>query len=250
MYEFERIIYRLVQACRCLADAFVELVWPTRCAGCEKLGVLLCEDCQRELTYIDPELACPRCGAPFGRLVCTECTAVYEPTSSSLTQVRCVLEFTELSRRIIIVYKDRGEQRLSGMLAGMLAQAIPLEWKLWADVLTWIPADEKAIKRRGFDHMALMAVSLAEQSGLRISPLLTKHSRRDQRSLSRRERKQNTQSIFSAKKADSDVGKLRAQRIILIDDVFTTGATLEAAASTLLAAGAKEIRAVTVCRVW
>ena len=244
------LCYQLKCALRRLPELFIELIWPTRCVGCEKLGVLLCKDCQQELRYIDQGSACARCGTPFGRLVCTECTPVYEAVKLSFTQARCVLDFTELSRNIIVTYKDKGEQRLSALLAHMLAQVIPLEWKLWADVLTWIPADEEAVRRRGFDHMALIAVSLAEQSGLKTRPLLIKHSRKDQRSLGRNERKQNMRSIFSLNPEGLKVGSLQAERIILIDDVYTTGATLDAAAHTLLSAGAKEIRVVTVCRVW
>jgi len=250
MHPVTLLLHRCRIICSRTSKSLIELIWPTRCVGCEKLGVLLCEDCQRDLRYIDQDSACTRCGTPFGRLVCTECTPVYEPVKLAFTQARCVLEFTELPRRIIVTYKDKGEQRLSALLASMLAQVIPLEWKLWADVLTWIPADEEAVRRRGFDHMALIAVSLAEQSGLKTRPLLIKHSRKDQRSLNRREREQNMRSVFSIKEPGLKTPKPAAQRIILIDDVFTTGATLDAAAQTLLSAGAKEIRVATICRVW
>jgi len=247
----------LMRACGRLPELFIELIWPTRCAGCERLGVLLCASCQQGLPYIDPSLACSRCGAPFGKLVCTECTPIHEPITMAFTEARCALEFNELTQRIIVTYKDKGEQRLGFLLAQMLAHVIPLEWKLWADVLTWIPADEEAVRRRGFDHMEFIAVSLAEQTGLRLASLLEKQSNKDQRSLNRRERQQNMHSMFSLKDTNQPAPNtnqpaqpVKAQRILLIDDVFTTGATLDAATQVLLAAKAQEVRVATICRVW
>ena len=168
----------------------------------------------------------------------------------AFSQARCALEFTELSKRIIVSYKDEGEQRLAPLLARLAAQVIPLEWKLWADVLTWIPADEEAVRRRGFDHMALIALSLGEQSGLRVAALLEKQSHKDQRSLNRKERQLNMASLFSLKETGNKKPPSRMQNIILVDDVLTTGATLQAAAEVLLKAGAKEVRVLTICRVW
>ena len=247
-----------------LLYALAELVWPTRCVGCEKLGVLLCDSCRQSLPRIDQDLACPRCGAPFGKLVCTECTPVHEPVSMAFSQARCTLEFTDLSRRLIVAYKDGIEERLAPLLAQLMCQAIPLEWRLWADVVTWIPSDEEAMRRRGFDHMALIALSLSEQTGLPVAPLLHKQARKDQRHLNRRQRMENMKAVFSLREPTAQAPqappkkqlspmidrRLSMKNIILIDDVLTTGATLDAAAQVLLGAGAQEIRVITLCRVW
>ena len=246
------IIPYLAQSTRWFMDNLFELIWPARCVGCEKLGVLLCEDCQSALPYIDPEQACPRCGAPFGKLVCTECTTVYEtqPKEMPFSQACCSLEFTDLSRRIIVAYKDGGEQRLAPLLARLAAQAIPQEWYTWADVLTWIPADADAVRRRGFDHIALVAVSLAQISAMPLQPLLSKGVHEDQRALNREARKQNMRRVFSLYEgAQERIGTL-IKKVILVDDVFTTGATLSAATEVLLEAGVEEARVVTVYRVW
>ncbi|MCL1847783.1 MAG: double zinc ribbon domain-containing protein [Coriobacteriia bacterium] len=252
MYPSATIRHYLKRGLRQLAEGLLELVWPTRCVGCEKHGTLLCGSCQEELSCIDQTLACPRCGAPLGRLVCTECTTVYEdqPKDLPFTQARCAWEFNRLSRRIITFYKDRGEQRLATLLAATLAGVIPLEWRLWADLVTWIPADAEAIKRRGFDHVAMIAVPFAQKCGLRINPLLMKRPHEDQRRLGREGRKRNMRAAFSLKEGVESRLPATMRNIILVDDVFTTGATLSAATEVLLAAGAKEVRVVTVCRVW
>jgi ComF family protein len=224
----------------------LELLWPTRCACCERLGDLLCDSCLDALPRIDFALACPRCGAPFGRLVCTECSPAYEPIIYSFAQARCALEFTEATRRLIVAYKDGGERRLAVVLASLIAQAIPLEWRLWADAFTWIPADGEAVRRRGFDHMELIAHVLAARTGLRQVALLEKRARFDQRRLGRTERKRNMETVFAVREG----GPASSANLILIDDVFTTGASLDAATRVLREAGFGEIRVATVARVW
>jgi ComF family protein len=242
--------YRLGKKLGALCCFMLELIWPTRCAGCERLGLLLCDECQEALPRIDQNHACPRCGAPAGCLVCTECTPIYERAGFAFHQACCALEFSELTRRIIIAYKDGGERRLAPVLAQIIASVIPLEWRLWADVFTWIPADPQAFQRRGFDHMELIARSFAAQSGLRAAPLLVRRRRLDQRRLNRKQRKDNMSQVFFTKhQAPLSLG-YPLRRVILIDDVFTTGATLDAAARTLLSAGIREVRVVTVARVW
>ncbi|MDR2587237.1 MAG: ComF family protein [Coriobacteriales bacterium] len=241
-----------------LGPLALEFVWPTRCAGCERLGALLCDECSDALPRIDQASACPRCGAPAGRLVCTECTPAYEKTAFSFTHACCALEFSELTRRVILAYKDGGERRLAPLLARLIAEAVPLEWRRWADALTWIPADPQALRRRGFDHMELIAQALAARLGLHAQPTLIKRARADQRRLGRAQRGNNARALFQVRQQQAPQEDLPPHhsphrlpsRLLLIDDVFTTGATLESATRTLLSSGAREVRVAAIARVW
>jgi predicted amidophosphoribosyltransferase len=96
----------------------------------------------------------------------------------------------------------------------------------------------------------MIAVPFAQKCGLRINPLLMKRPHEDQRRLGREGRKRNMRAAFSLKEGVESRLPATMRNIILVDDVFTTGATLSAATEVLLAAGAKEVRVVTVCRVW
>ena len=73
-----------------VAREALEALSPTRCAGCERAGALICQDCLTALTLIDPRHSCTRCGAPFGDLLCTECSV--EGTSSAMAEAldRCL----------------------------------------------------------------------------------------------------------------------------------------------------------------
>ena len=282
-----------------LATSILETISPTRCVVCDMPGSVLCEACASSLPFIDLVLACPRCGAPLGRTLCTVCpipgseSALLHPEEAfPFTQARSALSFEAGARRIIGTYKDGDELRLDAVIASLLCAAIrgrtmgadiprppaviwgktgtsavtsseaersreispslPLQdWTQWADALVCVPASPEALLRRGFDHMERVAGIVARRTGMAlVHALASCKGARDQRELGRGDRLANRSGSFSlAAGVISDAGKL-PRRIVLIDDVFTTGATLSAAAHVLLDGGAHEIRAVTCCRVW
>jgi len=227
-------------------DAVLELVWPTRCSGCERPGELLCDTCRAALLPIALRYACPDCGAPFGYQVCTECYSREGKEQHEFSAAVCALELGEISGRIIVLYKDYNEHRLSAILSEYLCLALPSSWFAWADVLTWIPSDKKAFKRRGFDHMQRMAQHAALILDLPVQPLLDKAPCADQRGLNRDQRSRNLQESFSI----PDEADRIPPHVLLIDDVFTTGSTLDAATIKLKEGGASEVRVACVARAW
>ena len=218
--------------------AFADLAWPLRCAGCDLPGVALCERCRGVLRLIERETACPRCGAPDGAAGCAECDGAERAYSAA----RCagVLEWP-LSR-LITLHKDAGEMRFTPVLARLAGDAAG-EWVEWAQALVPVPGSPGALARRGFDHCGMLTAVMGDLMGLPAVEALRGLPRRDQRHLSRDDRARN---------AGASIARIPEAfippRILLIDDVMTTGATLDAAARELLAAGATEVRAVTVAR--
>ncbi|MDR3687389.1 MAG: ComF family protein [Coriobacteriia bacterium] len=222
-----------------LLEALTELVYPTRCAGCELPGAVLCDTCRDTLPRIDGLGACPRCGAPYGHLVCTECWSREWAFSAALS----LGEFESQLARAVVLHKDAGEQRLGAVLGSLLAEQVASAWPGWAESVTFIPATRAALRRRGFDHGRAIATHVAEQLGLPLSDALVRASAVDQRTLGRVERARNAAGSFSADVAVSG-------NVLLCDDVFTTGSTLDAAADVLLGSGAEEVRCATVARAW
>jgi ComF family protein len=229
-----------------IKESLLELVWPTRCVGCETLGQLLCDNCKDILKAIDVYKACPRCGAPYGQIICTECYSRKGPEKFSFSQAVCALEFESVCARMVVLYKNQNEHRLAQIMAERLYTAIPKRWLKWADCISWIPVDRKTLRRRGFDQMQPVAAELARITSKPALDLLTKKPVKDQRELDRQQRRKNLQGSFDCKAGSARL----PSHIILIDDVLTTGATLDIAAETLLDGGAQEVRVAAFARVW
>lgn len=259
-----------------------ELLWPTRCVGCDVPGSLLCDSCRRSLPAIDQRTACPRCGAPFGDLICTECSACREAGDGGgavlgmSADPGCAEGCAETGAgggagdvelgcldalccygihgwpldRCIRAYKDAGERRVAGLLAQMLYQAVDRSVSVgpWSgaryDGIVYVPASPEAVARRGFDHMELVACELREMTGIPIHHALACGDRKDQRGLTRGQRSDNAAGSFVATMV------ARGARYLLIDDVVTTGATMGAAAAALKGGGADLVRGAAVARAW
>lgn len=233
-----------------LLNIFEETLWPTRCALCDAPGAVLCATCQSNLEYLDYWRACPQCGAAWGLIECDHCNDVVagidEPKPS-----RCIsaLRFSGGSATLIKTYKDKGEQRLAPILASMLSDALAPSWVSWAHKLTFIPATKSARRRRGFDHMALIAEELAHLLSLPCARLLLEPKATDQRILGRSARRQNMEGRFHAAPSEEDgEGPASGGNVLLIDDVFTTGATMRDAERALRACG-YDVRMATIARV-
>lgn len=222
-----------------LLDALLEIIAPTRCAGCDLPGAVLCDACRARSRNVDRRWACPLCGAPFGTLTCTECWDREHAFSAAIALGTLERPLS----RVITMYKDAGERRLAGELGGLLADALE-PWRGWGDAVVWIPSSRAAIARRGFDHAEELAARTASRLALPLEPALAHLRALDQRGLSRDLRRANAAGSLTLARA-APVGN-----VILLDDVMTTGATLDAAAEALLRGGAAEVRAAVLARAW
>ena len=228
-------------------EVVAETLWPTRCALCDAPGTPLCAACMRELPYIDALKACPRCGAPFGLVQCTECNPVLlapfgyeEPPYAAATSA---LALTDAARRIATVYKDQGERGLARPMADVMARYLPPAWLAERPAVSFVPATGAARRRRGFDHAEHLARELSWITGCDFAPLLAQPRRLDQRKLSRMQRIDNMRAALSALP-----GATMPRHVILVDDVCTTGATLFAATEALRRGGAQNVYCLTFAR--
>lgn len=234
-----------------LREGASELLWPTRCVGCELPGELLCLECREALPWIEQRMACPMCGVPNGALTCTGCKRDWEVRA---TVAACRFEGTP--SRAIRALKDHHELRLAPVMAAAMQCALE-EAAMWpaldgrprfeadvTDAVVFVPATEKAFRRRGFDHMELVARPLAAALGLPLADALVRDRAQDQRGLGRDERASNLASTIRVNQDVSGLG------LLLVDDVCTTGATLNEAARALLRKGAASVTACVFARVW
>lgn len=231
------------------STALAETLWPTRCAVCDLPGDVLCPTCRRSLPYLDWWRACPRCGAPFGRVQCSECNTVtmaamnrseppYDACASAVV-------YNDMTARIVRTWKDAGERRLVETMAELMAPVVPPAWRAERPVVVPMPATGSALRRRGFDHGAELSAALAARLRLSVVSLLARPRSLDQRALTRRDRIRNMEHRFRPLP-----GATAPASVLLVDDVYTTGATLFAASDALRAAGAEQVRCITFARVF
>ena len=245
----------LALAARRIGSGLAEVAWPTRCVLCEAPGELLCASCRSRLPWLAQRWACPNCGAPFGWVSCTECGAAQGELWETRACV-CALPLDGAGRSLALTYKDGGERRLAPVIASLMATALD-EAGGWpaadgtprfdaseTDAACFVPATRAAFARRGFDHMEDVTRSLAGMLGLPLADVLARPVARDQRRLGRQGRLENAASSVLV------VGDVSGCSLLLVDDVVTTGASVRACASELLARGAAGVTVCALARTW
>lgn len=223
---------------------------PIVCMSCHKRGHFICENCYTRLPFISPSLACRNCASPYGWLSCTACDEPWE-----LTQTSSVLELSPLVRRMITDFKDRGELRLAVVIAALMSSYVMqlldkdgasarAHAFLHPDCVCFVPATALAYRRRGFDHMELVAKNFCAYTRLPFADIALRPQAADQRKLSRTARRANLSGSISILKDCSGLS------FLILDDVITTGASIRELASALRARGAREVAALSFARAW
>ncbi|PKQ20924.1 MAG: ComF family protein [Actinobacteria bacterium HGW-Actinobacteria-6] len=215
-----------------------EILSPVRCAGCGLPGATLCPVCRSTAHLIQPGAGCQRCGAPLIGASCRECV----DRSFAFSSAVCAGLLEPPLSRAVTLYKDAAERRYAVLLGALLSAACE-SWRGWPDAVCAVPPSERALARRGFDHTAALAGHVARELDVPHLRLLVAARRADQRGLGRDERRENMAGAFAVHPAVPV-----PSRVLVVDDVFTTGATLDGATRALLAAGALEVRVAAVAR--
>jgi ComF family protein len=224
-----------------LGRAAIDLLYPPRCALCGRGGDLLCDACLAEL----PATLGARCDGcwsplePYG--TCPACAG----HAFAFSRVRAALRYTGDVRRLVHAFKFDYQ---SG-LAPRLAQPLLAAWQRLdfpAGLIVPVPLTGMHRRQRGFNQSALLARELSHASNVPVVEALQRrhaHGRQAQ-SRSALERWRNVEDAFAPARGANVAGK----SIVLVDDIITTGATLDACARALLAAGAAGVAAVTLAR--
>lgn len=230
-------------------EVLFESLWPTACIGCSTPGILLCARCKQQLPYLDLWRACPSCGSPLGHTQCCECNPVILSTFGlqelPYTTCRSAVLFEENGARIATYYKDRGERRMAPLMASLMSSYLPTMWpESKPAAITFIPATAAALRKRGFDHAHVLAKHLTALTGLPCLEIFERPASKDQRTLSRKERSSNMDNRFTLKEAVD-----LPSALLLIDDVYTTGATMLSASKALKDQGVFVVHCLTFARV-
>jgi ComF family protein len=221
------------------------MVVPPLCAVCrepELAGHALCPDCRRRLIPLrDPR--CHRCGAPLvreparGSHGCHECRG----RALAFDQAWSAFAYEGVAREVVGALKSRGALVLASFIANEIAARAPAA--MIAGTLVPVPAHARRRRAAGFNQAFEIAAALARQAGLPVRNALRRVPAPTQVGLERRARLENARGSVRAR-----TGSAVPARALLVDDVYTTGATLDACAEALRQAGAGEVVAVTFAR--
>ena len=234
-----------------LVDHVLWHAWPPRCLACglpgdPASGRDLCTACLTMLPW--NRHACGRCALPLGQgdadAVCGTCLAHPSPLDS----VHAAFAYAAPLDRLVPMFKFHQSLAAGRLLAGLMADALATAAATAAGaVLAPVPLHRARLRQRGYDQARELAVPLARRLGLRCAPALLSRPRATaaQSRLDKAARRRNLHGAFVAR---TTAGPMPAH-VVLIDDVMTTGATLEAAASGLREAGVGRVDAWVCARV-
>lgn len=216
----------------------LELLFPPRCAGCQRSGHLLCPGCLQSMQPFTQPI-CQHCGMPLATSgeQCFSC----QQHHLRIHGLRCVNFYQGPLRLAIHAFKYSGQRRLAEPLGLLLAEAFT-RYDMHADIILPLPLHTQRQQERGYNQASLLAKVCATH--LKVPYLEERITRqrftRPQVGLNRQERQENVAGAFTLTPGWPKE-TLAGCRVLLIDDVCTTGATLEACASALRAGGVSEI---------
>lgn len=223
---------------RRISSQILNLFFPARCPVCNEIGqrhMHLCEDCEENISRITDR--CLSCGCPRTGCTCSK-------HNFSLFLASPFLYENQL-REAIHRFKFGGETDLVKFFGKETAECVAKEFgDVKFDVVTCVPQTKLKHRQRGYNQSALLAKEIAKHLNLPYDELLLIKTREtaDQHNLKGKERINNLKDAFAAEKPDSTSNKT----ILLVDDIKTTGATLNECRKTLIKAGANAVCCATI----
>jgi ComF family protein len=212
-----------------ILERLLELLYPPRCVICQELvppGVWTCNGCKGNPADLDA----------LAELI----------AGSDVDRAGALCAYDEAISKAIFAMKSYRDRRMIAYYSDALAAYVRQNWpEGTCDVATCVPTSGRLKRQRGFNHAAALGKAVAERLALPFSPslLMRKNGTRHQRQLTREERLRNALESYHLHQEATVAGR----RILLIDDVLTTGATARACAHCLKAAGAVSVSVLTVC---
>lgn len=226
-------------------EKILNILYPRRCPVCHQIlvekGTLVCRTCEGKLHPITTDY-CLKCGRPVKaeEEFCPECRNVHR----EFDRGRGVFLYNNRMRQSLLHYKYYGNREYGEYYAASICRYMEREICTWSpDLIIPVPMYPRKQRERGFNQAADLASKAGRQFGLPAPDGIVRKTKntRSQKKLSAVERKQNLRAAFQVTE------RMDGLRILVMDDVYTTGSTMEAMAHVLKEAGADKVFFVTLC---
>ncbi|MCX6645654.1 MAG: ComF family protein [bacterium] len=245
-------ILQRIQLLSEIAAGALNLVFPTRCPGCERIDTVgFCQDCRRMLEWIERKSACQRCGASgmsSQRIRGNACPACHNRNYKT-TQAAAVLKYSGPLVPAIIRWKYRNQEKLTAVFAELMVDWITMQAPDWWEKIDYIvpaPHHPSTVRNRGFNPPEEIAGIIASRFAIPFLPRILFKIRMTapQVRLKGDERFANLHESMHV----FDKSMLEGKRVLIIDDVMTTGATMNECARAILCGGAEKVYGLVLAR--
>lgn len=244
----------------------LDMVFPMTCAACSEWtgdeGLCVCRECSSKIKIIDESVPlCSKCGKPLAaaagsedifpnknsNTICPRCSLPAQTAEGTFFKIRAAAVYDGILSELIIKFKYQNAERLASFFAALLFEAYRRYPEISSpDVVASVPLHPLRRFKRGYNQSDLIARGFVRLAGLnyRESLLRRAYSTPQQAKLSAAIRRKNVAGAFVVPRRSFD--SVKGKKILLIDDVMTTGSTLDACARALMSAGAAEVSCLVV----
>ena len=235
----------------------LDLIYPRWCKICDiRLSqgsiVCFCKSCWDEIKFINPPY-CKKCGIPYplaqnsDSFVCGNCIN----NKSYISKIRAIGIYDGVLRKAIHEFKYKGKSKLGFHLANLMIKKIKenqeiIEFLKDVSFIIPVPLHRSKLKEREYNQSEILANLISKEIDIPVENNIIKRIKvtRPQSELKEEERQKNVKGVFEVKRNEKIEGKI----LLLIDDIVTTGATVEECAKVLIKSGANEIRVLSLSR--
>lgn len=230
-----------------IVDKLLDMIYPRRCPACDGIvpsgDGLICRGCVKRLPYIK-EPYCMKCGKELRHEeeeYCEDC----RKREHVYTAGRALFSYNEVMQRSVSAFKYKGRQEYAVFYGSEMAKHFKQQLKRWgAQVLIPVPVHKSRYRQRGYNQAALLAKSLSRYTGIPVDEGMLVRSKKTaaQKTLNNKERRKNLQGAFQLAK-----NVVQYKKIVLVDDIYTTGSTADACAGVLIQGGAEHVYLLCLC---
>lgn len=235
-----------------MINSLLDILYPRRCPVCSEIvdvrGELSCIECRKKLIFIE-EPKCKRCGKPLeqdNKEYCYDC----EKKSRDFTRGIALWLYNKEMKKSMADFKNHGRREYAEFYTEELLKACKEEiMDISPDALVPVPIHKKKLMERGYNQADVLARSIGDKLEIPVLSelLVRKKDTLPQKQLNDKERMRNLAEAFDFSHIERSCFRKKLNKVLLVDDIYTTGSTIEACARVLKNNGINEVYFVTVC---